>query len=78
MGYFSNGVEGLDYEGRFCDRCVHQKPDDGGCMVWLAHLLHNYKQTDETKSVLNLLIPRSKDGLGNEQCTMFISGREAS
>jgi hypothetical protein len=71
MGYFSNGCEGDDYEVRFCNRCVHQKPDDGGCMVWLAHLLHNYGQDEKTEAVLNLLIPRSKDGAFNEQCAMF-------
>lgn len=29
MGYFSNGSEGDDYETRFCNRCVHQKPRSG-------------------------------------------------
>ena len=70
MGYFSNGTEGRDYEAKYCDRCVHQ---DTGCPVWLAHLLYNYKEcTNDTHvSVLELLIPRSPDGLGNDQCKVF-------
>ena len=27
---------------------------------------------NDDSSILHLLIPRSKDGLGNEQCTMFV------
>lgn len=72
MGYFSNGSEGMDYEAHYCSRCIHQKPDEGGCMVWLAHLLHNYKECNNKNSILHLLIPRTTDGLGNEQCKMFI------
>jgi hypothetical protein len=71
MGYFSNGTEGMDYEARFCDRCVHQKPEDGGCAVWLAHMLYNYEQCNNDDSILHILIPRSKDKLRNEQCAMF-------
>lgn len=73
MGYFSNGTEGMMYEERYCSKCVHYKPEDGGCMVWLAHLIHNYDQHDNdgVKAVLDLLIPRKKDDLANEQCSMF-------
>lgn len=69
MGYFPNGASGLDYQERYCFRCVHwpDDPADGGCNVWLAHILHN---GDE---ILNKLIPRSADGLINKQCTMFLS-----
>lgn len=72
MGYFSNGTEGMDYEAEYCDRCLHQKPDDGGCAVWLAHMLHNYDECNNEKSILHLLIPISKDGCANEQCKMFL------
>lgn len=56
MAYFSNGTEGMIYEGAVCSRCVHQdgptieqpgdrvgdnEPDDG-CPVWLLHFLYNY------------------------------------
>jgi len=71
MGYFPNGTAGEMYEAEYCDRCVHQKPDDGGCAVFLAHLLHNYEECNKPDSILHLLIPLSKDGLGNEQCEMF-------
>lgn len=71
MGYFSNGCEGADYEEQYCSRCVHYREDDSGCPVFLAHLLHNYDECNNENSILHLLIPRKKDGLGNEQCAMF-------
>ena len=70
MGYFSNGSEGDDYEQRYCSRCVHQKPDEGGCMVWLAHMLHNYAECNNKGSILHLLIPRQPDTF-NAECKMF-------
>jgi len=72
MGYFSNGSEGEGYEAEYCDRCIHQKPDDGGCAVWFAHLMHNSDQNsnEQLENALNILIPRR--GICNEQCTMFI------
>jgi hypothetical protein len=73
MGYFSNGTEGMDYEARYCQRCVHYGPDEGpGCPVWLLHLVHNYDGANDPGSFLHTLIPLSKDGLSNEQCKMFI------
>lgn len=68
MGYFSNGTEGEIYQEDFCFKCVHDQ--DQNCRVWLAHLLYNY--SFQEKSMLDLLIPRSKDGLSNDKCTMFI------
>ena len=65
MGYFSNGTEGMDYESRWCSRCVHLE----GCAVWEAHLIHNYDERQD--SILDVLIPRVKNGLGNAKCRMF-------
>lgn len=70
MGYFPNSDAGLAYEAQYCDRCVHQKPDNGGCAVWLAHMLFNYGTADQAE-VLNVLIPR--DGIVNLQCRMFVA-----
>lgn len=70
MGYFSNGTEGMIYEERWCNRCVHQS---AGCAVWMAHLLYAYNGTKEQKEMLNIFIPRSKDGLANLKCRMFKS-----
>ena len=67
MGYFSNGTEGMDYEYKYCDHCVHQ---DDPCAVWLAHLVKNYDECNNKDSILHMLIPRSKDGF-NERCLMF-------
>lgn len=71
MGYFANGSEGDDYERRYCDRCVHQKQDDEGCAVWLAHLTNNYAECNNKGSILHMLIPRAPSG-ANEQCKMFV------
>ena len=74
MGYFANGTEGLIYEERYCARCVH---DDGekGCPVMHAHMLFAYDLCNEKehpgKAMLDMLIPVSKDGCGNQQCAMF-------
>ncbi len=77
MGYFSNGAEGMDYEARYCRRCVHYGPEDGpGCPVWLAHLLHNYEECNKPESILHLLIPLAADGT-NEQCALFLEGSAA-
>ena len=43
MGYFSNGSEGMDYEERYCKRCIHYGPEEGpGCPIWFAHLVYAY------------------------------------
>jgi hypothetical protein len=77
MAYFPNGTAGACYEGEYCCHCVHQRGEDGegGCVVWLAHLLYSYELCNEKdhpgKVILDLLIPETKDGLGAEQCAMF-------
>lgn len=70
MAYFSNGSEGEEYEARYCSKCVHC----GECPILVLHSLWNYDALDsETKhTALNVFIPRSKDGLSNEQCRMFV------
>jgi hypothetical protein len=75
MGYFSNGTEAGYYEARYCNYCAHQKPDTGGCAVWLAHLIHNYDECNKRDSPLHILIPRADDG-SNKACEMFIAHGE--
>jgi hypothetical protein len=71
MGYFSNGSEGMDYEARYCSRCVHEGgPDGPGCAVWGAHLFANYAECNNKDSILHQLIPRDARG-ENMQCAMF-------
>ena len=36
------------------------------------HLIHNYDQCNKPHTFLDDLIPKTKDGLGNEQCKMFV------
>ena len=69
MGYFSNGAEGEDYEAQYCAQCRHYEK---GCAILEAHMLYNYDECNKEDSILHLLIPRAKDGPGNEQCKMFI------
>lgn len=73
MGYFPNGTSSEIYFDQWCSKCQHmpEDPEDGGCSVWLAHLLYNYDFCNEDKNPLDILIPRSEDGLSNEKCTMF-------
>ena len=71
MGYFSNGTEGIMYQARYCDQCVHDRNDD--CPILLLHLMWNYEQNEnkDKQLVLDAFIPRSSDGLRNEECKMF-------
>lgn len=76
MGYFANGTEGMSYEEKYCSRCVHFQRDDNdpSCPVWLAHLLYAYDECNNDGNaarMLGMLIPRSKDGIGNAQCAMY-------
>lgn len=73
MGCFSSGSEAMEYQGRYCERCVHNKKQN--CPVWLLHLMHNYAECNKPGSFLHVLIPRTKDGLGNEQCRLFLPDR---
>ncbi len=74
MGYFSNGTEGELYRERFCDRCVHDNDGDGPmCTIWLMHLESCHgPDREQMAPVLDRFIPRTKDGLWNEQCVFFV------
>lgn len=74
MGYFSNGFECVDYQEQYCCNCVHDKNMD--CPIWLAHLMYNSEGANTSEHILHLLIPRTKDRLGNEKCSMFIARGE--
>ena len=71
MGSFSNGSEGDQYEEQYCHKCVHWISSDIGCPVWMAHELWNYDECNKPDSILHKMIPLTKDGLFNEQCTFF-------
>ena len=70
MAYFSNGTEGAIYQERYCSRCWHDR--DGVCPIIAAHLVYNYDECNKKSSILHILIPRSENGIGNEECLMFI------
>lgn len=73
MAYFSNGSEGREYQARYCDRCHHDRNSD--CYIWALHLIHLGE--DDMAYVLDALIPRSADGIGNEECRAFRPTPEA-
>lgn len=70
MGYFANGTEAEVWAEANCLGCVHNKADTG-CPITLAHLLYNYRDCNDPDSILHMLVPRSEDGMTNEECTMF-------
>lgn len=77
MGYFSNSTDGEAYYSAFCARCIHEQQylkdaTGGGCAVWMAHLLANYKDCNNKESPLHVLIPRDEKTGANLQCRMFI------
>lgn len=78
MAYFPNGTAGACYEEQYCSNCVHDD-EERGCAVMLLHNLFNYDQCNSgktgkaIKAFLETLIPETKDGLGAEQCSMFIA-----
>lgn len=72
MGYFSNGSEGMSYEAKYCDRCVHQFDHTGKiCKIWELHMLKNSEECNNKESILHDLIPRNVNSV-NGVCTMFI------
>lgn len=72
MGYFSNGSEGEDYFETHCVNCLHDnEAKQLHCPIWNLHLLHNYDECNNPKSILHALIPR-KEGGGNGKCLMFV------
>lgn len=58
------------YEDRWCARCAHHED----CAVWYLHFAHNGEK--DKAEMLDALIPRSEDGLSNEQCRMFVTAPE--
>jgi hypothetical protein len=75
MAYFSNGTEGDMYYEQWCSRCMHDKDED--CPIWAAHLLFNSDGANNPDHILHMLIPRCKDGIGNEMCALFIEEKAA-
>lgn len=79
MAYFPNGTSGMCYEEQYCAKCIHgpQGDEDPMCAVMLIHNLFNYDQCKDTpegkavETILDLLIPRTKNDLGNEKCSLF-------
>jgi hypothetical protein len=88
MGYFSNGCEGMDYEERYCSRCIHSDIGEGKeigvdkpCPIWLAHYLFAYEECNSdsnAKTMLDMLIPpvtiETEHGPfpTNGECVMFV------
>jgi len=70
MGYFSNGSEGMSYESKYCDNCVHNH-EEYGCPVLTMHTAYNYEECNNEESALHKwMIPRNENGF-NGQCYHF-------
>ncbi len=69
MGYFPNGTASEAYYEEWCSRCVHEVTEN--CQVWMEHLLRNYEECNNKRSILHRLIPRDADG-DNCKCLMFV------
>jgi hypothetical protein len=69
MGYFANGTEGMMYEEKYCDNCVHNL-EEYGCPCLDAHQLWNYEECNNKSSILHKMIPRGEDGW-NKECIFF-------
>jgi hypothetical protein len=70
MAYFSNGSEGDWYYATYCEKCIFNRKQ--ACPIWYLHLMHNYEECNKPDSFLHVLIPRTKGGLGNEECKFFM------
>lgn len=79
MAYFSNGSEGEYYRERYCERCVHDGHGENVCAVWRVHQLFNYERLKDGRLavILDELIPRTEDGCGNAQCTLFLEEKHS-
>jgi hypothetical protein len=74
LGYFSNATEIDLYREQWCDRCIHDAKHD--CPIWEAHLIYVDRDKLDIVTILDMLIPPSKDGLRNEKCRLFIPDTE--
>lgn len=67
MVSISNGSEGLEFEERWCERCVHgdgARDEGEACPIIIAHLLHS-----GDPAISHFL---TRDESGNLGCSMFI------
>jgi hypothetical protein len=69
MAYFPNGTAGDVFREHYCDRCKWDK--DQSCPIWAAHLMYNYDECNNDKSILHMLISMTKDGLYADECYFF-------
>ncbi len=80
MGYFSNGCEGLDWEILWCNRCVHEPPNDAGwdCAVRAIQTMFNYTQLKKGQENLRaamdmLIVEQVKASSYDQRCAMFVN-----
>ena len=80
MGYFSNGTEGMMYEGKYCINCIREviihNGQEHGCPVWFMHFEYNYDECNNPDSLLHKMIPRNKEDTFNGKCLFFVDKRK--
>ena len=69
MAYFPNGTSGDVFREQYCDRCKWD--NDESCPIWAAHLMYNYEECNNDKSILHMLIKNTPDGLFADECYFF-------
>ena len=70
MAHFPNGSSGDKFREAFCQRCVHDNPDDIGCPVWNLHQDEDWLKVP--RAALDALIPMKPGGIYPDKCLMFI------
>jgi len=69
VAYFPNGTSGEVFRDQYCDRCKWDK--DQSCPIWAAHLVYNYDECNNNKSILHMRIKETPDGLYADECYFF-------
>lgn len=72
MGHFSNGTEGKMYEGKWCNRCVHDISEEG-CPIMMLHFFHQGEEA--AQPLLDQIIPLNEKGY-NRKCKMFLNRKK--
>ncbi len=87
MGYFANGSEGMQYQVKWCDRCINwRETEEGsenwGCPIIDLHMEWNYEQQGKgrpeiiKKYALHNFIEQNKDTFC-DKCKMFFEKPDA-
>jgi hypothetical protein len=72
MAYFSNGIEGEEWEAQWCASCIHDRPPEEDCCP-ILYLHAGCNGDDQYQWLLDALIPMVDGRAG--QCSMWAPKR---